>query len=532
MLFCVGARAEVDIPLTFGEGPKGFVEVQGFEVTFAGADGAGALALTDAAPAGEKGRFVLLRGGAAEGAHNAFVAPLFPAQAGTVRLSASEGTARAMGAEATRAAFAAEFGAKGESLVVRDGKAFAGVSLVALVAVTGSTEGLDGLLASATREAEQAAELDRTDRRHVQRRLAWLGFDPGPEDGIFGTLSRRAIGDWQQAMGLPATGFLNAAQRALLDGLGPRREIRLRYSRTNAYRYSARSYPRRPPGLPAPPVIAQMPSTPPPASVDGDPDGGDGQTVASIEIPRPEVTVSVPDAGVEGNDADIIVVDPEPRVEESNAGSAPVPRDGEPDDRMERLPWPPPEPSGFVEIPTSQLGVVVPATLGGMADVIEAALARAGYERQHYRYVAVPGGIAVLTRIEQVDAHGHPLADPVARWNITVPVAPLSLGDYLRALAFGRTGYYRFALILFTTALDGFEGRMSDEQAERIFAAGSVVLEHELRTERVSPDHRLWVLIYEFKKHEADDRVTFNEPGEITTGEHVNALQLVSGGGR
>ena len=43
----------------------------------------------------------------------------------------------------------------------------------------------------------------------VQVALKSKGFDPGPIDGLKGPATRRAISEFQQAMGLPATGQLD-----------------------------------------------------------------------------------------------------------------------------------------------------------------------------------------------------------------------------------------------------------------------------------------------------------------------------------
>lgn len=60
--------------------------------------------------------------------------------------------------------------------------------------------------------AEAGLNLDREQRRNVQRNLSLVGIDPKGIDGIFGPGSRAAIGQWQQANGYEATTFLTAAQ--------------------------------------------------------------------------------------------------------------------------------------------------------------------------------------------------------------------------------------------------------------------------------------------------------------------------------
>ena len=77
---------------------------------------------------------------------------------------------------------------------------------------------------TATQQAEQQAQapeaqeeaLTREQRVHAQRGLSLLGFEAGPTDGIFGSRTRAAIRDWQDAKGLEATGYLTMAQAEAL----------------------------------------------------------------------------------------------------------------------------------------------------------------------------------------------------------------------------------------------------------------------------------------------------------------------------
>ena len=64
--------------------------------------------------------------------------------------------------------------------------------------------------------AEQALSLGRTDWAEVQRALGALGFQAGAPDGVAGPRTRGALRAWQQARGLPATGFVTEADRARL----------------------------------------------------------------------------------------------------------------------------------------------------------------------------------------------------------------------------------------------------------------------------------------------------------------------------
>ena len=78
--------------------------------------------------------------------------------------------------------------------------------------------------------------LTREQRRLIQLGLAYLGFDPGVPDGLFGDATRAAIRDWQTGRGEPATGYLDArvvddllpVGRALDEGQRQRLEMEQR----------------------------------------------------------------------------------------------------------------------------------------------------------------------------------------------------------------------------------------------------------------------------------------------------------------
>jgi hypothetical protein len=66
--------------------------------------------------------------------------------------------------------------------------------------------------------AEAALHLGPVDRERVQVALTAQGFDTRGTDGVLGPRSREMVAAWQTAHSLPATGFLDAAQRQRLLG--------------------------------------------------------------------------------------------------------------------------------------------------------------------------------------------------------------------------------------------------------------------------------------------------------------------------
>ncbi len=72
----------------------------------------------------------------------------------------------------------------------------------------------------AARQQEEALLLPRFTRVMVERRLAELGYDPGPADGALDRQTRRAIRQYQRDQGLPETGYLTQAMVARLMAEG------------------------------------------------------------------------------------------------------------------------------------------------------------------------------------------------------------------------------------------------------------------------------------------------------------------------
>jgi peptidoglycan hydrolase-like protein with peptidoglycan-binding domain len=74
---------------------------------------------------------------------------------------------------------------------------------------------------------EAQLQLDRDERRSVQRDLELLGYDPRGIDGIFGPGTRAAIRNWQDQNDFDPTGYLSGNQIALLQEQGARRARQL-----------------------------------------------------------------------------------------------------------------------------------------------------------------------------------------------------------------------------------------------------------------------------------------------------------------
>ena len=76
------------------------------------------------------------------------------------------------------------------------------------------------LSGSAPAQAQQDVPMPREVRVLVQKGFAFLGFEPGPADGVFGRRTRAAIRDWQAKNEREATGYLTRAEAETLTIAG------------------------------------------------------------------------------------------------------------------------------------------------------------------------------------------------------------------------------------------------------------------------------------------------------------------------
>ena len=114
---------------------------------------------------------------------------------------------------------------------------------------------------------------------------------------------------------------------------------------------------------------------------------------------------------------------------------------------MTAFPWPPPRYSAFATIVREWIADGPAPTLGSVAKRLEAAFDRTGYGERSYYWV--PGGFALVSRIEQISADASPI-DPPARWAIETPRVRAGFVDHIRALFNAPPGFYRVIVFAVT----------------------------------------------------------------------------------
>ena len=200
-----------------------------------------------------------------------------------------------------------------------------------------------------------------------------------------------------------------------------------------------------------------------------------------------------------------------PPTTSSSAPSAPAPAG------LPVFPWPPPRYSAFSAVARQWVAPDPYPTLGSAASRLERAFEVAGYGEWSYYWI--PGGFALVSRIEQIRSDATPVAPP-ARWAIETPDVREGFIDHIRALFNSPPGFYR--VIVFTVADQDFaagERPPTSEEARNWISSGSLRLPEALGTLPYSERHSTFALIYEFERRpdrsEARVRVPSDSPGRV-----------------
>lgn len=151
--------------------------------------------------------------------------------------------------------------------------------------------------------------------------------------------------------------------------------------------------------------------------------------------------------------------------------------------------WPLPPPSARTVLPAGALGSDS-KTLGDVWARLRSAIDRSGYPAQAVH--PVPGGFAIATRIERIDADGRPMPPP-ARWSAAIPIGTVhSLGDYIRAMFQAPEGHYRVIVFIVNDRANApGAGVATQGLAASWIDSGADGLAPALKKQRLSPQHRV-----------------------------------------
>ncbi len=187
-------------------------------------------------------------------------------------------------------------------------------------------------------------------------------------------------------------------------------------------------------------------------------------------------------------------------------------------------PWPPPLPSEQMSLPRGLLfRHGSQPSLAAVAQRLVVVLDGAGYPE--YRFYSVPGGFALVVRLEQFESDGRP--GPEADRFVYPDVdQPFRLSDYVAQLFFAPDGYYRL-IVFVVTDRDIRPGAPAPRlvAAERWLEMGSSRLPDDYDRMMFTPKHQLAALIYEFHKHGREPIATL-EPGRLDARTHLRKSGL------
>jgi outer membrane protein OmpA-like peptidoglycan-associated protein len=184
------------------------------------------------------------------------------------------------------------------------------------------------------------------------------------------------------------------------------------------------------------------------------------------------------------------------------------------------FPWPPPLASAEVVVPrTAFESKAKIRTFETINSLLSAALDSSGYAERNY--YDVPGGFALVTHIEHVDAIGRPLSP---RWStIESPMESFSLSAYVHMLFTSEPGHYRVIVIVVSSVPFSQSNKLlSQPDAEKLLTSGTNTLPRSIGSKLATMDPMgnaapvvCTALIYEWKT-------------SIEHGKHVTSLVLPS----
>lgn len=206
-----------------------------------------------------------------------------------------------------------------------------------------------------------------------------------------------------------------------------------------------------------------------------------------------------------------------PADEAVQTAQAPPP----PPEVLPRFPWPPPIPSARLSLPLD--ANPNNPTFGNLSFILDAALKKTGYFEKSY--FSVPGGIAIVTRMERIYQDGTPV--PVGRWSVEQPTVPrLSLSEYLRALFTASPGYYRMIVFVITDKPFGATNEtISASTANRWLADGFNILPEDVLLKPLPPHFAFTALVYEFRREQGGKPYEL-EPSDLDARTHLTKCGL------
>lgn len=197
------------------------------------------------------------------------------------------------------------------------------------------------------------------------------------------------------------------------------------------------------------------------------------------------------------------------------------------DQSIPAFPWPVPQPSDLVTLLNIRSNAGIGSTLGSVQTVIQETLDQAGYSR--LAYFEVPGGFAMVARLERTDENGRPLSGD-ARWQQTVQMTEFSLAAYFRILFSSEPGHFRVVSFVVTDQAVVPSGAAPDSAtATGWLGDGAISLGCTISERPFTARHNVVALVYEFEKAGDNEDAVYHDPGLVRARDHLARTSLQSG---
>jgi hypothetical protein len=172
------------------------------------------------------------------------------------------------------------------------------------------------------------------------------------------------------------------------------------------------------------------------------------------------------------------------------------------------FPWPPPRPSVSFTFDNQKTGFErsKPMTLGEVNRSMMAGLLRLGYSEK--AYFGVPGGYAVVTRLEKIKPDGRSESGET-RWRLTIPGRyDFWYWSFYKSLLTGSEGHFRIVVLVVTDRLiKSNEDDATPKQAMDWLTSGANRLPDHVARLHYDRSHRVTALIYEFERKDIENKV-------------------------
>jgi hypothetical protein len=201
-------------------------------------------------------------------------------------------------------------------------------------------------------------------------------------------------------------------------------------------------------------------------------------------------------------------------------------------DNIPKFPWPPPHASATEVLPGRFLTKAIGTTLlKEVASKLENAFDTAGYTDR--TYYSVPGGFALVSRLEQFNEDGTCIKG-AARWSYDIPPPTIfSLTGFIKALFTAHKGHFRIIVFIVTShIITESDSTLTEEEAEQWLRRGALTLPNFIGDLVFTDRSTCSALIYEFEQTVAHHDATFKDPSGMTGLNHLQKTNIWTSFGR